>query len=90
MSIQASPEIQTYLLNIMGNSNLYGYFFNNNRRSATKKAASTSWHSELFSKSRITLLWLESRRSSLQFGPDSPFDDSSYYVWLSRLSETGW
>jgi hypothetical protein len=22
--------------------------------------------------------------------PDSPFDDSSYYVWLSRLSEADW
>ncbi|MCD4717066.1 MAG: hypothetical protein K8R45_10035, partial [Desulfobacterales bacterium] len=35
-------------------------------------------------------LRLETRRTSLQFGPDSPFDDSSYYVWLSRLSETDW
>jgi hypothetical protein len=22
--------------------------------------------------------------------PDSPFDDSTYYVWLSRLSEAYW
>jgi hypothetical protein len=45
---------------------------------------------ELFSKSRITLLWLESRRPSLQFGPDSPLNESAYYVWLSRLSGADW
>jgi hypothetical protein len=31
-----------------------------------------SGHADLFSKKRITLPWLESRRSSLQFGPGQP------------------
>jgi len=57
-------------------------------------------HADLFSKRRITLLWIESpvcvrtrtgrRRPSLQFSPDSPFDDSAYCVELSRLSGADW
>jgi hypothetical protein len=47
-------------------------------------------HADLFSKSRITLLWLEEQPVLFTIRPDSPFDDSSYYVWLSRLSEADW
>jgi hypothetical protein len=60
------------------------------RITAGKMWARTPGHADLFSKKRITLLWLESRRPSLQFGPDSPFNGSCYYVWLSRLSGAGW
>jgi hypothetical protein len=40
--------------------------------SVFQRQASKSRHADLFSKSRITLLWLESRRSSLQFGSGQP------------------
>jgi hypothetical protein len=47
-------------------------------------------HEDLFSKRRITLLWLEEQPVLFIIQPDSPFDDSTYYVWLSRLSEADW